>query len=82
MYSGKFPPDIQFETSWKGLRVTPRRGTIFGCDNRFQIIASRQKVCEFRYGRETRKATPPTTHFNGLLRAILGIHPHAFDANP
>ena len=29
MYPVRFPPGIQSEISWRGVEVTPRKGTIF-----------------------------------------------------
>jgi len=47
MYCGRLPPGIQFETSWREVMVTPRKGKMFGCVKRFQITASWQNICEF-----------------------------------
>ena len=44
MYSGRSPPDIQSEMSWRGVIVIPNRGRMFGCVKRFHITASLQKV--------------------------------------
>ena len=44
MYSGRSPPDIHLEMSWKGVGVTPSRDTIFGCVRCFHIMASWQKI--------------------------------------
>lgn len=46
MYSGRFPPGIQIDTSWKGVIVTPRRGKAFWCVKRPHITASWQKAYE------------------------------------
>ena len=43
IYSSRLPPDIQFEISWKGLMVMPRRGRMFGCVRCFHVTASLQK---------------------------------------
>ena len=40
MYSGRSPPVIHSEMSWRGFAVTPRRGTIFLCFRRFHTMAS------------------------------------------
>src|SRR5882757_7680011 len=69
MYLHSSPPDIQAETNWKGFKVTPKRGTMFGWTKRFHNTASRQKACVICQRWE---AVVSETHlFSSLRRADL-----------
>ena len=46
MYRGRSPPGIHSEMSSRGSMATPRRGTMLGCPERFDITATWWKVCE------------------------------------
>ena len=48
MYSVRSPPGIRSEISWGGSRITPRRGTIFGCVKCFQTTVTWRNVCGIR----------------------------------
>ena len=69
--SNRSPPDIQVDTNWAGVMVTPSRGTTFGCLKCFHTTASLQKIyglCQpRRTGREPRKQT-----FLGLSAPSIG----------
>ena len=44
MYRGRSPPGTQSEMSSRGSMVTPKRGTMFGCAERFEITATLWKA--------------------------------------
>ena len=47
---------------WKGVTVTPRRGTTFGCTRRFHTTASRQKSYVFYQERERKGGNIDNLH--------------------
>ena len=80
MYSGRFPPGTQFEMSWKGLVVIPRRGKTFGCAKCFHVTASLQKSW-LSLVMTDRKVRASKTHLDRVFLNVLGIHLDPFYAD-
>jgi len=62
MYSDNSPPDIQTEMDWKGVKVAPRKGTMFGCVKRFHTTASWQNAYMFHQVRAGERSNLGNIH--------------------
>lgn len=68
MYPVRSPPGIQSEMCWRGLVVTPRRGTMFGCFKCFHVTAIWWKFCGFASTGEHGNVAMSVTHLLGHSR--------------